>query len=156
MVVNHYINEGKKLFDYVTDPDGLLTDVSTYAGYAAAGLGFLSVATLWFPPAAGVFALGSTLAGGVALAADIPLYFMGKKDGTAVAADLIGVIPGGATAGKTVQTLRSYTNAEKTIGYWLNRGMTEKEAIQQVKDNVTGVWNSTFGMWGATRDSAPK
>lgn len=34
--------------------------------------------------------------------------------------------------------------------------MTEKEAIEQVRENVTGLWNSTFGMWGATRDSTPK
>lgn len=156
MVINHYVNEGKKLFNYVTDPDGLLTDVSTYAGYAAAGLGFLSVATLWFPPAAGAFAIGSTAAGLVALGADSILYFLDKKDGTAVAADFLGVIPGVATAGKTIQTLKTFTATEKTIGYWLKRGMTEKEAIEQVRDNVTGLWNSTFGMWGATRDSTPK
>lgn len=66
---------------------------------------------------------------------------------------MICIIP---TAGKTIQTLKTFTATEKTIGYWLKRGMTEKEAIQQMRDNVTGLWNSTFGMWGATRDSTPK
>ncbi|EMA6344314.1 WXG100 family type VII secretion target [Bacillus cytotoxicus] len=149
-------NLANKFVDYVKDPDGLLSDVSTYCGYISAAAGTAAILTVWCPPVAGVLGTVSTIAGAGGLIADTALYSMGKKDGMAIALDAVGTIPGLKGFGTTFKSVMGYTKAEWSLSHWVNRGTSDGEAIQMAKDILMGKATSTVGWIGAFRDSTPK
>ncbi|MDM5155451.1 hypothetical protein QUF88_17060 [Bacillus sp. DX1.1] len=147
-----------KFVDYVKDPDGLLSDVSTYCGYISAAFGTAAILTVWCPPLAATLGGLSTLAGIGGLAADGLLYSQGKKDFMAVALDAAGTIPGvrglgtGIKSGSSgIKSLLTWTKGEWSLSHWVNRGISDGEVRQMTKEILMGKFTSTVGWISATR-----
>ncbi len=151
-----------KAVDYVKDPDGLLSFVSTWGGRISAVTGTLALLTVWCPPVAGVLGAFSTVTGLAGLAADMTLYTMGKKDLTTVGLDALGALPGvgGVVSGmkgiKGIKPLFTSLKGEGSLSHWINRNVSDGEAEQMAKSIFNGTFTSAAGWQGVYRDGTPK
>ncbi|WP_242217343.1 hypothetical protein [Bacillus cereus group sp. BfR-BA-01380] len=151
-----------KAVDYVKDPDGLLSFVSTWGGKISAITGTLALLTVWCPPLAGALGAVSTVTGGAGLLADAKLYAMGKKDLTAVALDAVGTLPGvgGVVKGlkgiKELKPLFTSLKGEGSLSHWINRDVCDGEAEQMAKSIFNGTFTSAAGWQGVYRNGTPE